>query len=133
MQEDLLTNPTEMGIIVETAVYKHVKSLYYHKNANIGYYRKGGSENEIDVVVDFLGGRILMEVKYREQYSTGDVSLLISESEKAAKSLLITKRENDFGPLQVNPAIYKIPAYAFMYLTGNAEKMPTRRFNPGSS
>jgi len=65
-----------------------------------------------------LGKRILMEVKYREQYTVGDTSLIISEAGKAAKALLITKRDNDFGPLQANQAVYRIPAYAFMYLLG---------------
>ena len=39
-----------------------------------------------------------------------------------ASALLVTKREDDFGPLIANPAVYRIPAYAFMYLLGHAEK-----------
>jgi len=178
MQEDLFTNPTEMGIMVETAVYKHVRAFYYRLAANVGYYRKNGKDSEIDVVVDYPegnlgsfeprrripegnlgsyeprrripegspspaaprrripegnlgsyeprrripGGRILVEVKYREQYSLGEKASIISEADKSASTLLITKKEDDFGPLQINPAVYRIPAYAFMYLLGHAEK-----------
>jgi predicted AAA+ superfamily ATPase len=122
MQEDLLTNPAEMGIMVETAVYKHVRAFYYRLTANVGYYRKSGKESEIDVVVDYPGSRILVEVKYREQYSLGEKAPIVSEAGKAARALLVTKREDDFGPLQANPAVYRIPAYAFMYLLGHAEK-----------
>ena len=140
MQDDLLMNPTEMGIIVETAVYKHVRSFYYHMAARVGYVRdnsrKGSKKNEIDIVVDYHGGkpkppgsrrklpntRILIEVKYREQYSLGEKDPIVYEAHKVSSALLITKREDDFGPLQVNPAVYRIPAYAFLYLLGHAEK-----------
>ena len=125
MQEDLLTNPTEMGIMVETAVYKHVRAFYYRLTANVGYYRKSGKsgkDNAIDIVVDYPGSRILIEVKYREHYSLGEKAVIVSEAGKAARALLVTKRENDFGPLQANPAVYRIPAYAFLYLLGHTEK-----------
>jgi len=122
MQEDLLTNPAEMGLMVETAVYKHVRSFYYSLSTNIGYYRKSGKDSEIDVVVDYPGSRILIEVKYREQYSLNEKAPIVSEADKAARALLITKREDDYGPLKANSAVYRIPAYAFMYLLGHAEK-----------
>ena len=125
MQEDLLTNPTEMGLMVETAVYKHIRAFYCHLSANVGYYRKSGKDSEIDVVVEYPNSRILIEVKYREQYSLGDKALIVSEADKAASALLVTKREDDFGPLKINPAVYRIPAYAFMYLLGHAEKNGT--------
>jgi predicted AAA+ superfamily ATPase len=122
MQEDLLTNPTEMGIMAETAVYKHVRSFYYRLTTNVGYYRKNGKENEIDIVVDYPKIRILIEVKYREQYSLGKKALIVPETARANSALLVTKREDDFGPLQSCPSIYRIPAYAFLYLLGHAEK-----------
>jgi uncharacterized protein len=122
MQEDLFTNPVEMGLMVETAVYKHVRAFYYRLTANVGYYRKSGKDSEIDLVVDYPGSRILIEVKYREQYSLGGKAPIVSEAGKATSALLITKREDDFGPLHTNPAVYRIPAYAFMYLLGHVEK-----------
>ena len=122
MQDDLFTNPTEMGIMVETAIYKHVRAFYYRLTTNVGYFRNSSKDNEIDVVVDYPGSRILIEVKYREQYSLGEKASIVSEADKAASAMLVTKRENDFGPLQINPAVYRIPAYAFMYLLGHAEK-----------
>lgn len=122
MQEDLLTNPAEMGIMAETAVYKHVRAFYYRLTTNVGYYRKSGKENEIDIVVDYPRVRILVEVKYREQYSLGEKALIVSEAARADSALLVTKRDDDFGPLQFCPSIYRIPAYAFLYLLGHAEK-----------
>jgi len=68
MADDVLTDPEEMGIIVETAVYKHVAAFYYRQQTRVGYYRQaGGREKEVDIVVDYAGaGRLLIEVKYRE-------------------------------------------------------------------
>ena len=107
---------------VETAVYKHVRSYYYRNSAYIGYYRENGNLGEIDVVVDYPGGRILIEVKYRESYSLDVKAAIVAEAGKSTSALLITKTENDFGPLQSDKAIYKIPAYAFLYLLGHAER-----------
>lgn len=41
MDDSLLTDATEMGKIVETAVYKHVAAFYYQNNTSVGYYRGG--------------------------------------------------------------------------------------------
>lgn len=122
MQEDILSNPSEMGIMAETAVYKHIRAFYYRLTTNVGYYRKSGKENEIDIVVEYPKIRILVEVKYREQYVLGKRALIVSEAARANSALLVTKRDDDFGPLQVCPSIYRIPAYAFLYLLGHAEK-----------
>ena len=39
---DLVSNPDEMGLVAETAVYKHLASFYYPLGSNIGYYRRSG-------------------------------------------------------------------------------------------
>ena len=122
MQEDILTDPTEMGIMAETVVYKHVQAYYSHQMAKTGYARGRDRDNEIDIVVEYLKHRILIEVKYREQYSMGGKNLIVSEASRADGALLITKREDDFGPLQFCPSVFRIPAYAFLYLLGHAEK-----------
>ena len=127
MQEDLFTNPTEMGIMVETAVYKHVRAFYNQVSAHVGYCRKSGKDNEIDITVEVLNNRTLIEVKYREQYTLGPKSLIVSEADKASSALLVTKQEDDFGPLEANPAVYRIPAYAFVYLLSHANHDGTIR------
>jgi predicted AAA+ superfamily ATPase len=127
MQEDLLTNPVEMGIMVETAVFKHVRAFYSPVGANTGYFRKNSKAGEIDVVVDYPGHRILIEVKYREHYSLGEKTSIVSESGKAVSdhvkttALLITKRNDDYGPLAACPEVFRIPAYGFLFLLGHAE------------
>jgi len=122
MQDDVLTNPVELGLVVETSVFKHVKAFYYRYSVTVGYIRKSGRDKEIDVAVDLPGGRILIEVKYREQYTIDERSLIVSEAKNATSAMLITKRENDFGLLASSPNVYRIPAYAFLYLLGHAER-----------
>jgi predicted AAA+ superfamily ATPase len=122
MREDILTDPIEMGIIAETAVYKHVFTHYSRLAANIGYLRGQSRDNEIDIAVEHPRDRILIEVKYREHYEMNDKSLIVTEARKAGESYLITKREDDFGPLQACPSVYRIPLFAYLYLLGRVER-----------
>ena len=122
MHEDILTDPVEMGIVAETAVYKHVRAFYRRVGANVGYHRGKNRDKEICIVVDYLRNRVLIEVKYREHYSLGEKDLIVSESSQAGNALLVTKRGDDYGPLLACGDVYRIPAYAFLYLLGHSEK-----------
>jgi len=129
MIEDPLTEPADTGLMVETAVFKHLASFYYTTNAHVGYYRKSkDNQKEIDIVVDLPLGRILCEVKYREN-STLDKSDAIVEFSNDPKAktlgcLVITKRIEDFGVSHIKTQIpiIRLPAAAFLYLLGHAEK-----------
>jgi len=129
MLEDVITDPDELGIMVETAVYKHIAAFYYATNAQVGYYRRvKGNEKEVDVVVELPFGRILCEVKYRENTHIKETDAIIEitndEKAKVQTSLIITKRAEDYGITSHNTRIpvVRIPAPAFLYLLGNAEK-----------
>lgn len=125
---DLVSNPDEMGLVAETAVYKHLAAFYYPSHASIGYYRKSGpTSKEIDVVVDYPTGRILAEVKYREnpviKQDDAVVELANSEKDKVLAAIVVTKTSDSYGvlPYKTKIPIYRIPAYAFLYLLGHAE------------
>lgn len=131
---DLVSNSDEMGLVAETAVYKHLVSFYYPLRARVGYYRKSGKvPKEIDVVVDYPIGRILAEVKYREnpiiKQDDAIVELANSEKDKVLAAIVITKTSDSYGivPYKTKVPIYKIPAYAFLYLLGHAEEKGYRR------
>lgn len=126
MNNDVLTNPTEMGKIVETTIYKHVKTFCYHKAVTVGYYRNGSSGKEIDVVAEYPNKKdIIIEVKYREQAPISDNDAICTFADNAALGIIITKRNDDYG-LHISPAssapLLRIPAYAFCYLLSRAEK-----------
>ncbi|WP_232336775.1 ATP-binding protein [Planococcus lenghuensis] len=63
--EEVLTDPDEMGIIIETAIYKHLHTFYYNQHLDIGYYRDPKTQKEIDFIVSFPIGKIAIEAKYR--------------------------------------------------------------------
>jgi predicted AAA+ superfamily ATPase len=124
MDENLTIDPAQMGITVETAVYKHVAAFYYQAATLVGYYRGGKRGAEVDIVVDFPTGKILIEVKYRENAPIGEKDAIFELADSATCALVITKRDNDYGlqPSAGAKKILRIPAFAFLYLLGNAEK-----------
>lgn len=125
MDSDVLTNPIEMGKMVETSVYKHVKAFYYQKATRVGYYRGGKKGKEIDIVVDYPNiDNILIEVKYREEAPISDDDAIVEHCDKAASAIIITKRATDFGEHNAlnGKKLLRIPAFAFLYLLGHAEK-----------
>ena len=125
MDDDMLTNPTEMGKIVETAVYKHVASFYYHNATSVGYYRGGKKDKEIDIVVSYPKTKnLLIEVKYREEAPIPDDSAICELCSQASAAIIVTKTPDDYGLHDTpdGPKMIRIPAYAFLYLLGHTEK-----------
>lgn len=125
MDDSLLTNPVEMGKIVETAVYKHVAAFYYQKATSVGYFRGGKKNKEIDIVVDYYNaGNILIEVKYREGAPISDDDAIAELCAEASAAIVVTKSASDFGVHNTKSGkdMLRIPAFAFLYLLGHAEK-----------
>lgn len=127
MKDDITNDPTELGIIAETAVYKHIKAFYYDDAITIGYYRGGSKEKEIDIVVDSKRFKpILIEVKYREHASISQNEAIVEMATENCPNIVITKKANDFGLCEYGEKrIYRIPAPAFLYLLGFVERNKT--------
>lgn len=125
MDEGILSNMTEMGKVVETAVYKHVASFFYKKATSVGYIRVGKKDKEIDIVVERPSSKnILIEVKYRNGAPVPNESAIIELSASAECAIIITKTVDDFG-IHDTPngnKLLRIPAFAFLYLIGYLEK-----------
>lgn len=125
MDASMLTDPVQMGKIVETAVYKHVAAFYYQQATSVGYFRGGKRGKEIDVVVDYPNTKnILVEVKYREGAPIADDDAICELCDEAAAAIIVTKNANDFGIHNTKSGkdMIRIPAFAFLYLLGHAEK-----------
>lgn len=125
MDDSLLMDGTEMGKIVETAVYKHVAAFYYQHATSIGYYRGGKKGKEIDIVVDKPKAyNILIEVKYREGAPIKADDAISELCEQASAAIVVTKTADDFGVHHTacGRDMLRIPAFAFLYLLGHAEK-----------
>ena len=125
MDDSVLTDSIQMGKIVETAVYKHVAAFYYQQTTSVGYFRGGRKEKEIDIVVNYpKAKKILIEVKYREEAAIADDDAISSLCEEAAAAIIVTKSSSDFGLHNTKSGkdMIRIPAFAFLYLLGHAEK-----------
>lgn len=125
MDDDMLTNPVEMGKIVETAVYKHIAAFYYQKSTSVGYYRGGKKDKEIDVVVEYPNIKnLLIEVKYRDSAPVPNDSAICQLCSEASASVIVTKSSDDYGIHHApdGTKMVRMPAYAFLYLLGHAEK-----------
>ncbi len=125
MDDSIMTDPTEMGKVVETAVYKHIAAFYYAYATSVGYFRGGKKNKEIDIVVDYPKiKKIMIEVKYREGAPIANDDAIVEFCDEACASIVVTKSADDFGihntPNGKN--LLRIPAFAFLYLLGNAEK-----------
>jgi len=124
--EEVLTDAAEMGMIIETAIYKHIHSFNDLNTAQIGYFRDPKSEKEIDIVVTYGAmSKILIEVKYRENTGLSHKEAIVewADDPKVAAAIVITKNSTDFGITghATKCPIVKIPAFAFLYLLGHAE------------
>lgn len=132
MDDSMLTNPTEMGKVVETAVYKHVVAFYYPYAASVGYYRGGIKNNEIDIVVNYpTSKKIFIEVKYREGAPISDDSAIVQMCNESVASIIITKNADDYGvhDTKSGKQLLRIPAFAFLYALGHAEKNGYKSLN----
>lgn len=128
MIDDVLSDETELGAMVETAVYKHMISFYQGTPAQLGYFRNArDNHKEVDVVVELPRQKILCEVKYRSSShipaSDAIVELCKDKTAKVTQAFLITKELDDFGFTRHETAtpILRVPAIAFLYLLGKAE------------
>ena len=125
MDDSILTDTTQMGKVVETAVYKHVVAFYYQIATSVGYFRGGRKNKEVDIVVDYPRIKhILVEVKYRENASIADDDAIVDLCDQASASIVVTKNATDFGVHNTKKSknLLRVPAFAFLYLLGNAEK-----------
>jgi len=129
MLDDVISDDIEMGVMVETTVYKHIVSFYQSApSVHIGYYRKAKeNQKEVDVVIELPKEKILCEVKYRNSTSISAsdaiISLSMEEGARVANSFIVTKSLMDYGLTHHDTLIpvFRIPAIVFVYLLGRAE------------
>lgn len=128
MIDDVLSDEKELGVMVETCVYKHIVSFYQGSTAQLGYFRKAkDNQKEVDIVIELPREKNLCEVKYRNNShvpaADAIVELCRDENSRVTNAFLVTKRLDDFGITkhETKVPILRIPAIAFLYLLGKAE------------
>jgi hypothetical protein len=89
---DTLSDPTEMGELVEAVVADHLRRRYGHFSF---YFRQSGGGREIDFVCfDDSEDRLLAEVKYRNRIRKKDAKPLVDEG----GGLFLTKTTFEWDP-----------------------------------
>ncbi|MDY0049788.1 MAG: ATP-binding protein [Halothiobacillaceae bacterium] len=126
----ILEDSAALGVVTETAVFKHLFARYYSQNVRFSYWR-GRKDREVDLVAE-LGGQIIpFEVKYRAQH-TGLCELkgLIELCQQKAidRGYVVTKSLDDFGTIadlpDTNTRILRVPAPLLCYWMGESELTP---------
>lgn len=126
--EEVLTNPDDMGMIVETTVLRHLYAYHYRDTPQIAYWRDAVSQKEVDIIVKSPAYHFAFEIKYRERADVDAKSglALYSAAEGLKQAYLVTKQDTDFGVTELQDApthILKAPAHILCYLLGQAERL----------
>ncbi len=132
--EEILTNPEEMGVIVETTVHRHLYAYYYRDVPEIVYWRNPVSQKEVDIIVRSPSYLFPFEVKYQENPNLSARSGLVAfcRLESVEKAYWVTKQDKDFGIVTFEgledyygqqTKFLKIPAHILCYLLGQAERL----------
>ena len=123
MRDDIITDLAEMEYSVETATYRHIYTYMKKYNGEVGYYRNGKTNKEIDIVGNSVKTNMYIEVKYREKSAIKKDNPLYEIPDKNDKIYIITKESTDYGiiKLENGKKVVKIPAFAFLYLLGREE------------
>ncbi|MBM4016721.1 MAG: ATP-binding protein [Planctomycetes bacterium] len=126
--EEILSQAGEMGMIVETAVLRHMLAYYYRDTPQVRYWRHAESDKEVDIVVKSPSYLVAAEVKYHEKAPLTPRSGLAAfcRLEKPTCAFWITQRNEDFRARHLpglDTPILEIPAHFFTYLLGQAERL----------
>ncbi len=125
--EEIFASAGEMGLIVETTVLRHLYAYYYRDTPEIVYWREAATGKEVDIIVRSPAYLLPFEIKYKEKPALGKDEGLVTycRSEKPKQAYLVTKRDADFGAVQLDDLptrFLKIPAHILCYLLGQAER-----------
>ena len=125
--EEVLSDPDELGKVVETSVLRHLYAYHYLDFPSIVYWREPRTNKEVDVIVKSPRYVIPVEVKYRK---SGGLSMAdgmftyCAKDPKVRYAYVVTREDRDFGVTEVEGTaakLLKIPAHIFTYLLGQAE------------
>lgn len=127
--ENGLMDPDELEVMVESSVYKQMRMYYSHAGLQTGYACTAGEEErDVDVAVEGPQGRIVTEVKYCDNTDVAETDaiarIVANEKSGVAAAMVVTKGIEDYGVVSFKTGVpvMKIPAHAFLYLLGHAEK-----------
>ena len=124
--DEVVRNVEEIGLIVETAVLRHLYAFYYRDSPEIVYWREPKIRREVDMIVRTPRYCLPFEVKYRKQPALKQDSGLkdFCRLEKLDFAYLVVKRDQDFKQAELGEStrLLQIPAHTLCYILGRAER-----------
>ena len=135
---DLLNDPQEMGIVMESAVINQLSTYAHPVRPNIGYWQDNKSK-EVDLVMDVPDGDCFaIEVKYRDTvHLPQDEGIYRYLAIKpTASGTVVVKDATDFEKRIVTARdgrqlqVALIPAHVFLFLIGHAEYQRNQAATP---
>ncbi|SMH72230.1 ATP-binding protein [Candidatus Nitrosotalea okcheonensis] len=114
LDDQILTDSTEVGKMIETVIADHTKRLKFNLEQNYSpplfYWRE---KYEVDIILDLLQKPLPIEVKYREQIQESDLRGLNSfkENFKVPMSLVLTKDH-----LEMDGSTIFMPSWLYMIM-----------------
>lgn len=111
-----LTDNIQMGKLVENTVADHCKRLKFSLGQGIDFdifYWNNNRGEEVDIVLEFMGKPVPVEVKYRNTIRSKDLAGLHSFKEEHNSKINIVVTKNDF---KLEEEILQIPLWLFLTL-----------------
>jgi hypothetical protein len=124
--ESLLQDPAELGLVVESAMTRHILAYHHRHAAEVSYWRDPKSGKEVDIILRTGEETVPFEIKYRDSagLSAKDGIVAFCQKEAIRRAYFITRSNQDFGPqrFQDHPTEFlKVPAHILAFLSGQAE------------
>lgn len=126
--DEILKDPQEMGVIVETTILRHLYAYYYQDTPEIVYWRDASTGREVDIIVRSPSYTIPIEVKFRAEAGLTEKEGLIAycRQENINRAYFVTQSDADIGVQKfdgLDAGFLRIPAHIFTYLLGQAERL----------
>ncbi|HYO13385.1 MAG TPA: ATP-binding protein [Thermoanaerobaculia bacterium] len=125
--EEVLTDPDELGKVIETSVLRHLVAYHYLDIPKVAYWREARTNKEVDVIVKSPRYVIPVEVKYRKTPTldaADGLAVYCAKDPRVRYAYMVTREDRDFGVTDIEglqARFLKIPAHIFTYLLGQAE------------
>ncbi len=120
-----LEDPTRLGMIVESTVFKHLSIETLQSGKMQFSYWKGKKDREVDIVIEYGEQTIPLEIKYRAKQHTTPKDLQglaeFCRERKPERAYVITKDPDDLETISLEGTdVFKIPAPLACYILGSS-------------
>jgi uncharacterized protein len=112
--QELIGQTTEMGVVVETTIVRHLMGAHVDRAPRLSYWRDADTGREVDIVAAIAGRNTAIEVKYQSSLRSDDLRGLASFTSQShdSSAYVVTKQETDIGPMPLPARAHDTHAFA---------------------